>query len=139
MSSALTPHHQRNAVSEGVAFGLVLCGVYSIDFEGTHITSVELGFENSWREWQHTTKFPQVATDLRNGSNAKYVMTHADYRKHTQCFYWQDWVIHERPFLSHNEDMSEDKVAALIGGCVSVDGWKSLAMGILDFLGLASS
>lgn len=60
----ITSTRQRNAVSEGIAFGLVLLGRPHLPFNKIE---VDLAFVGAWREWRFASRFPQVSTDLRHG------------------------------------------------------------------------
>jgi hypothetical protein len=44
----------------------------------------------TWQSWldRNKSQFPQVDTDLRNGTNAVWVMTHADEKKKTYVLFW---------------------------------------------------
>ncbi len=54
MSTRLTPARQRNAVSEGMALGLLLCGRSSVLHDKVR---VDLAFEGAWRTWNYTPQF----------------------------------------------------------------------------------
>ncbi|MGE0307166.1 MAG: hypothetical protein AB7Q27_15565 [Acidimicrobiia bacterium] len=58
------PSRQRNAVSEGMALGLLMCGRDELRFEKT---SIDLAFMSAWRKWPFTDRFRQVDTDMRHG------------------------------------------------------------------------
>ena len=49
---------------------------------------VDLSFEGAWRNWQYRDRFSQVSTDVRNGSDGVWVMTHADHQKQVRNLYW---------------------------------------------------
>lgn len=136
MIHALTRTRQRNAVSEGFAFGLLQCGYSSIDFPQIHMTSVNTRLEDAWYEWAHRETFPQVSTDLRNGSNAELVFTEADSRKGTWCYYWEDFQVFERPQIEGRQDVTLEEVADMIDGDLSAKAWKQLAIIFLKHLDL---
>lgn len=130
---AITPARQRNAVSEGMALGLILSGHSSIPFNKL---SVDLAFEGAFRDWRYADRFPQVRTDLRNGSDGVWVMTRATESKHVWVLFWdtsgrelhisarqQDW--------DPNDDNDVEYALNVIDGDVPREGWISLAQ---DFL-----
>lgn len=128
----ITPSRQRNAVSEGLALGLLMNDCNTIDFPDVHITTVELSFAGAWREWRYRDRFPRVSSDLRNGSNEWIVMTHADEAKRTYLYYWDDLTIYAR-----NDWALEDPpetLAPRIGGEVPAEGWSDLAKALLGGL-----
>jgi hypothetical protein len=124
----ITPTRQRNGVSEGMAFGLALLGRQSLRFEKLR---VDLAFDNAWRDWPYRSRFPQVSTDLRNGSDGVWVMTTADERKRTFVFFWvvnrelvvvqrqPDWDVGDADDVAYATKMME--------GDVPAEGWRSLA------------
>ena len=127
----LTPSRQRNAVSEGMALGLLMCGRESLPFDKV---MVDLAFEGAWRSWAYRHQFSQVDTDIRNGLDGVWVMTRASENKQTYNFYW-DWSgasleIHPRPRWA-GESAEAAVVAASIDGEVPAEGWRALAA---DFL-----
>lgn len=126
----MTPGRQRNAVSEGLALGLLMNDHNSIEFEGVHITSVELAFSGAWRDWPYRDHFPQVNTDLRNGSNEWVVMTHADEAKKTRLYFWDDLTIYARNDWAETDP--PDELATFIDGDVPAAGWAQLAKALLD-------
>jgi hypothetical protein len=80
MSRKITPARQRNAVSQGIALGFCMLERYEFKFDKMR---VDLAFEHAWRDWPdgYKSQFPQVSTDLSKGTDAVWVMTHADERK----------------------------------------------------------
>lgn len=52
---AITATRQRNAVSEGAALGLVMCGHFDIPSETWRVS---LAFEGAWRAWEDRYKRP---------------------------------------------------------------------------------
>lgn len=128
-----TSTQQRNAVSEGMALGLLLNGRPSIPFVKLR---VDLAFGAAWRDWAHRGKFPQVNTDLEKGTDEVRVMTRADESKHTACLYWstdggsldvwarqQDW--------NPNDAGDVAFAVQVIGSDVPRDGWVALAEAFL--------
>lgn len=128
---AITPARQRNAASEGMALGLVMCDRNALQWDKL---GVDLSFAGAWRAWSYRQRFPQVDTDLCRGRDGIWVMTHADERKHTMNFFWDagdsELVIFPRPIWADGEVHAEE-AASLIDGDVSATGWRELAA---DFL-----
>lgn len=133
---ATTPARQRNAISEGMALGLIVSGHASIPFNKV---AVDLAFEGAFRSWPFADRFPQVRTDLRNGSDAVGVMTRATASKHVWVLYW-DTSGRELRILARQPDWhpsdAEDVEYALsvIEGDVPREGWISLAQAFLKNL-----
>lgn len=76
---AITPQlGNRNAVSEGVALGLIMCGRSSLPFDKVR---VDLALEGAWRSWRYSQRFPQVDTDLGKGLDGVRAMTRATRNK----------------------------------------------------------
>lgn len=128
---ASTPSRQRNAVSEGVALGLVMCDRFTLPWNKF---AVDLSFDGAWRTWQYSYRFPQVKTDIRNGKDGTWVITRADERKHTLNFYWDTGgpEISIYPQASWADGSVEvDQAAAWIDGGVLAEGWRDLAADLL--------
>ena len=64
---AITPSGQRNAVSEGMALGLIICDRFTLPWDKI---GIDLSFEGAWRSWQYKSRFSQVNTDIRRGLGA---------------------------------------------------------------------
>jgi hypothetical protein len=130
----ITPTRQRNAVSEGVALGLVLCGINSVPFDKMR---VDLAFKGAWRGWQYRSRFPQVNTDLSKGLDGVWTMTRAAEGKHVWVLYW-DTTGRELTIYARQSDWDpddEDDLAyalKVIDGDVPAEGWVSLAQEFLD-------
>lgn len=79
---------QRQAVSEGVALGLVVCGTYAIPSASWGLSR---SFEAAWRGWDRRwrTRFLQVDAELRNGLDGYVALTHADDATWATCLYWE--------------------------------------------------
>jgi hypothetical protein len=131
---AITPARQRNAVSEGMALGLLMCGRGELPFDKT---AIDLSFEGAWRSWPHTGRFKQVSTDLRNGSDGVWVMLHADKDKRVLNLYWETDMrtisIRARGYWEDDE-IDADVVADGIDGDLPAEAWKQLAEAFLSRL-----
>lgn len=55
----LSEARQRNAVSEGFALGLMMCGYDSLRISNFTGTDVNLSIAYAWRHWEYTTRFPK--------------------------------------------------------------------------------
>ncbi|MEV8377152.1 hypothetical protein AB0P21_30705 [Kribbella sp. NPDC056861] len=129
-----TPSRQRNAISQGMALGLLVCGHSSLPFRKVDI---DLAFAGAWRSWAHRDQFPQVNTDLKNGSDPVWVITHADAKKQVRVLHWEqnraqfDICIHEDDWtVSDPEDL--DHAVGTIDGQVPLSGWTELARNFLE-------
>jgi len=127
----ITPARQRNAVSEGMALGLLMCDRSELSFDKV---LVDLSFDGAWRNWAYRDQFSQVNTDLRNGSDGAWVMTHADHQKQVWNLYWDSTGeainIFARPQWV-DQEIDPDAIADSIDGDVPAAGWLALAE---DFL-----
>jgi hypothetical protein len=128
----ITPARQRNAVSEGMALGLLMAGRDVLPYDKVR---VDLAFEGAWRGWAFRGRFPQVSTDLRNGSDGVHVMTRADEQKHVWHLFWEregrDLRIVARSQWE-GEAIEPDAVADSLDGDVAPAGWLALAEGFLE-------
>ena len=134
---AITPTRQRNAVSEGVALGMVLNGRTSVPFDKV---MVDLAFEGAWRNWSYSGRFPQVGTDLRNGSDGVRVMTKASEGKDVWVLFWdtsgRELEINARQSdWDPNDEEDIEYALRMIDGDVPREGWISLAADVLEILG----
>ncbi|TFV79401.1 hypothetical protein E4P39_01820 [Blastococcus sp. CT_GayMR19] len=127
----ISPSRQRNAVSEGMALGLLLCDRSMLPFEKWR---VDLAFEGAWRGWAYRERFSQVNTDIRNGLDGVWAMTRATQNKQTFNLYWDtsgaEVAVYARPQWA-GEEIDEDVIAESIDGGVPASGWQALAE---DFL-----
>jgi hypothetical protein len=126
---AMTPTRQRNAVSEGMALGLVLCGRDSLPFEKV---DVDLAFAGAWRAWEWRNRFPQVNTDLANGLDGTWAMTRATKSKRAWALFWdtsggQLTVQSRQPDWDPADDDDVDFALGVIDGDVPAEGWMALA------------
>jgi hypothetical protein len=85
----LTDSQQRNVVSEGMAFGLLLGGHDAVP-SGLGKTDVDLSFEGAFRDWAYASRYPVVANALRKFGNGSTPMLHAREQNHTTAFYWAE-------------------------------------------------
>lgn len=129
---AITPSRQRNAVSEGMALGLIMSDRFTLPWDKI---GIDLSFGGAWRSWQYKRRFSQVDTDIRHGLDGVWVMTRANERKHTFNFYWdtsgREIAIYPRGVWSDGE-VDVDQAARWIDGDVAADGWHELAKGFLE-------
>lgn len=64
---AITPSRQRNAVSEGMALGLIMCNRFTLPYDKL---GIDLSFGGAWRSCQYRHRFSQVDTDIRQDGMA---------------------------------------------------------------------
>jgi hypothetical protein len=133
---ATTPARQRNAVSEGMALGLILSGHASIPFKKL---AVDIAFDGAFRSWAFADLFPRVMTDLRTGSDGSSVMTRATESKRVWVLYWDTTGRELRIFArQHDWDPGDEQdvgdAVSLIDGDVPREGWISLARAFLENL-----
>lgn len=126
---ALTPTVQRNAVSEGIALGLVACGRGVLPLDTGRLGDA---FESAWRTWVHRVRFPQIETDLSDGEDGASAMTKADKAKEAWALYWAE-VDGELLIQARQPDWSPDDpedlnyAAVVIDGDVPLADWAALA------------
>jgi hypothetical protein len=128
----ITPTRQRNAVSEGIALGLVMAGRDVLPYDKVR---VDLSFSGAWRGWDFRDRFAQVSTDLRNGSDGVHVMTRADEGKHVWHLYWErsGGELRVLPRAQWEGDaVDPDAVAEALDGQVPAAGWRALAENFLE-------
>jgi hypothetical protein len=133
--AAISATHQRYAVSEGIALGLLMCDCNEVPYDKFR---VDLAFERAWRTWPHRDSFSQVSTDIRKGLGGSLVMTRANETKQTWVLYWA----RERSLIICQRDVDWDPnvpaeveyALEVIGGDVPLEGWISLAKGFLTNL-----
>ncbi|TDV35930.1 hypothetical protein [Actinophytocola oryzae] len=126
---ALTPAAQRNAVSEGIALGLVACGRDALPADKGRLGAA---FETTWLSWVHRVRFPQIETDLSDGADGVSVMTGADDPKEAWALYWEhrggEFLVNARQGDWSPEDRADlDYAATVIGGDLPVADWAALA------------
>lgn len=132
MRGKLSGPQQRNAVSQGIALGLSVLERYEFEFNKFRI---DMSFENAWRDWpsEYRSLFSQVSTDLRNGTDAVYVMTRAsETTKSATPLFWDRTGTHIRIHQRGDDWDSSDPedveyALKMVGSDVPLDGWVSLA------------
>lgn len=132
----LTPTVQRNAVSEGIALGLVVCRRDALPFDKGQLGRA---FETAWGLWPQRVRFPQIETDLNNGDDGLTAMTRADTPKQAWALYWEqdgpELVIRARqPDWSPDDAEDLNYAAAVIDGDVPLADWEGLARVFLQHL-----
>ncbi|KAA1399908.1 hypothetical protein [Aeromicrobium ginsengisoli] len=135
---SLSATRQRNAVSDGVALGLLMCDQGALPYDKVRI---DLSFTGAWRGWEYKARFPQVTTDLSKGLDGIWAMTRVDERKRSFNLYWQndggEWVIYPRGVWSEGQ-VDAEQAADSIDGDIPADGWRKLAAAFLErFLPIA--
>lgn len=130
----MTPSRQRNAVSEGFALGLVLCGYSWIEFDKMR---VDMAFEGAWRSWRHKGLFPQVSRDLENGLDASIAFSRAKRQHKTWVFYWESDgatldVVRCNPDWDSGNPDDVAYAVEMISDDADRDGWKGLASAFLE-------
>ncbi|WP_329258767.1 hypothetical protein OG417_21370 [Actinoallomurus sp. NBC_01490] len=130
---ALTPARQRNAVSEGMALGLLICGRASLSYDKLRL---DLAFNGAWWSWAYRTRFRQVDTDLAKGLDGVRAMTRADADKRVAVLYWKQdggtFRISTRQSDWTPDDPEDLAFAAkMIDGNVPVTGWEEIARAFL--------
>jgi hypothetical protein len=133
----ISPARQRNAVSQGIALGLCMLDRNEFAFDKLRI---DLAFEHAWRDWdaRYRSQFPRVSSDLAKGTDAVWVMAHADEAKNTLVLFWdwsgRDLTIYARGEWDPNEASEVKWALSVIDGEVPLEGWLSLARTFLaDF------
>ncbi len=134
----MTAARQRNAVSEGMALGLVAEGYNRLDFDEARVDGA---FESAWQTWAYRSRFRQVETDMGQRMGAVPMMTHAYRAKQTPCFYWTRHgelrIFCRRDDFDPSSVVQLEAAASMIGGEVPLAGWKALAQSYLDSLRLS--
>jgi hypothetical protein len=129
----LTATQQRNAVSEGIAFGMALLGRTEIPFDKTR---VDLAVTGAWQAWPLSGRFPQVSTDLQKGLDGVNALARAGEGQHTWLFWWDrsgrtlKIVTRQAWDPSNQEDLNY--AVSVIDDEVPLEAWRSLAAAILE-------
>lgn len=99
---------------------------------------IDLSFAAAWRDWMYRERFPQISTDLRNGSDPIWVISRASDRTHTLNLFWERHgavlCIYARARWDEGE-IDYDEAAQTIDGDVPAEGWEALAIHFLSHLG----
>lgn len=127
----LTSTQQRNAVSEGMALGLLMCDADALPFTKL---AIDLAFNAAWLEWPQRSLFPQVSSDLRNGSDPTRVITRASERSHTFNLFWdlEGWVPTVFSRSASETELDVEFVASVISGQLPAERWRHLAAAFLE-------
>lgn len=133
-SARPTPTRQRNAVSEGIALGLVALGRSRLDYDKI---AVDLAFTAAWRSWTCSSRFSQVSTDLRNGTDGIWVMAHVNTARLARTVYWVVGDGELRITTDHSDWDPQDPdeltwAVSRIDDEVDLDGWINLSQTFLD-------
>ncbi|VTR77747.1 hypothetical protein [Cellulomonas hominis] len=126
-----TTAQQRNAVSEGIALGFAMCDLDELPFDKLRI---DLAFDYAWRQWPHAHRFPQVQTDLRNGTDPVWVMTHADEKKQVWNLFWDRSAGSSIRIYARSrweDDFDADAIASMVDDDIPAEDWMTFAQ---DFL-----
>jgi hypothetical protein len=114
-------------VSQGIAIGLCVLERYEFKFDKFR---VDMAFEHAWRDWpdRYKSQFPQVTTDLSKGTDAVWVMTHADERKQVTPLFWDSsdgkLTIYQRGDDWDSDDSGDvDYALKMVDGDVPLDAW----------------
>ena len=120
---------QRNAVSEGMALGLLAVGRDAVPFDTFR---VGLAFDAAWRAWPYRSQFSQVDTDLAKGLDPIWAITRVGKGSSTaRILYWED-----APALSIRKRRADwdiknpndiQRAVDSIDGDVPLEGWVLLA------------
>lgn len=136
--TGLTDSRQRNAVSEGLALGVLMCGTDRIgyaDVDGNFKIAADFAFLHAWRRWPHRNLFPRVARDTEL-IDPIWIAVHADERRQVSL-YWEQtstgYVVRQRGRWA-NGMVDPDDAAASIDGGLEPAAWASLAQPFLDHL-----
>lgn len=127
----LTDSQQRNTVSEGMAFGLLLCGHESMPPGDLGKVDVDLSFEGAFRSWDYASRYPVVDSALRRFGNGSKEMIHASEQNHTWAFYWAEgWPLTIRrrdPEWDASDASDVNHAVSVIDEAVPAEAWAGLA------------
>ncbi|MFC7485666.1 hypothetical protein ACOCJ7_04000 [Knoellia sp. CPCC 206453] len=124
---------QRNAVSEGIALGLVVCGCsYLPDLH----ERVDLAFARAWWSWAHHGEFPRVDCDVGRGFDGEHVITRGTRKRATSTLFWerqgQLTIVARREGFNGNDPADAMSAAEAIGTDIPLEAWVDLAQGFLN-------
>ena len=114
--------------------GLALHDIYELRFIKLR---VDLAFEAAFNSWSYRSRFPRVATDLRNGLDPYVAMTHAGERSSVPVMYWEQegGVLKIYGRTDDWDPDDPDEMAYLLGqidGGEPQEGWWALAHDFLE-------
>lgn len=126
---APTPTRQRNAVSVGMALGLLMCGRDALPFDKLRL---DFAFEGAFQSWPYRARFPQVNTDLANGLDGVWALTRADAKKQVWVLHWEQegsqfQICARQPDWTPDDPDDLDFATTSIDGDVPLTGWEDLA------------
>lgn len=127
----LSSTRQRNAVSEGFALGLLRNDRVELPRDKV---AIDLAFDHAWRNWDRKHLYPQVSTDLRNGSDGIYVITRARKNHGVIHFYWDADSWPYKVVARHGASSIEEveSIAENIDGGLPLSVWAELVRLFLD-------
>lgn len=133
-----TDARQRNAVSEGFALGLLMCGRHELPNDKLRLESA---FRGAYEGWAYRDEFPRVLKDTGYGPGLDlvWVMLHGDSKLRTRNLHWERspglWtVVPNRTPLDGASDLARS-----IDGDVPAEAWSDLARAFLDDLEAGAS
>lgn len=130
---ALTATQQRNAVSEGIALGMMLLGQDRVPFDKVR---VDLAVVGAWRAWPLSSRFPQVSTDLKKGLDGINALTRAGEGQHSWVFWWDrsggTLTIRTRNDWDPSDQDDVAYAASVIDDQIPVEQWRKLAAAIIE-------
>jgi hypothetical protein len=135
---ATTPARQRNAVSEGMALGLVLTRHASMPFDKVAVDLPSKGPSASGSTPTVTPRYERISETARNGV---WVMTHATESRHVWVLFWDTSgreirIVGRQRDWNPDDDEDVDNALDMIDGNVPRAGWVALAQ---DFMGRLSA
>jgi hypothetical protein len=124
----MTDAKQRNAVSEGIALGLLMWGSDHVELRDA--VTWDRAIEAAWWKWKYRDRLLRVSTDIRQRRNGLQVATRGRERNRVYNLYWErdcgSWFVRRRP--PWDEDPPDfEMMASDIPGGVPADGWMELA------------
>lgn len=131
----MTKAHDQNALSLGIALGLVASGHDRLP--NVDKMAIEFSFERAWQLWPHRAKFSGLRIGGLGTVDTIWQITHADRHKRAPYLYWSNEG-GENLILPRFEesvfDVDLEGLAEYLNDQVSVDDWRSLATAFLDRL-----
>lgn len=133
----MTKTHDRNALSAGLALGLIACGHDCLP--QTDKMNLEFAFQHAWRKWKHRARFPTIKLDGPGTVDTILQMTHATVRKQVPYLYWaRDDDDHSHVIRARHSatpfDVDIEGLAHYLDSHISVEAWRELAADFLDDL-----